>query len=37
VIVGVGSATEFDDIVAAFGEVDPFNLLAEDEELLLLV
>jgi hypothetical protein len=25
------------DVVVSFGTVDPFNLLLEDEELLLLV
>jgi hypothetical protein len=36
-IVGVANITLGADTQIAFGDVDPFNLLAEDEEILLLV
>ena len=36
-ITGHAVCTNRPDTMQAFGEVDPYNLLREDEELLLLV
>ena len=37
VAVGYATIRNLDDISHAFGDVDPYNLLLEDDELLLLV